>query len=360
MVPKKLCLVIPSLHAGGMERVMSELANYFSLKPELEVHLVMYGIKPELFYPVNSNIIIHKPAFVFNNKFRNWFTIKTLFYIRKEIKYLSPDSILSFGEYWNNFVLIALFGLKFSICVSDRCQPDKSLGKFHNTLRKFLYSRTKGVIIQTKIAKEIYQKILPDFKLHVIGNPIRKIIGSELKNKENIVLSVGRLIQSKHHSELIKLFISINEPGWTLVIVGGDALKQKNFKQLQALISELNAEDKVILTGSREDVDDFYNKSKIFAFTSSSEGFPNVIGEAMSAGLPVVAFDCIAGPSEMIENGINGYLVPLFDYETFKNKLTMLMQDEILRIKMSNAAVDIQNNFSKELIAESFLKTLLN
>jgi GalNAc-alpha-(1->4)-GalNAc-alpha-(1->3)-diNAcBac-PP-undecaprenol alpha-1,4-N-acetyl-D-galactosaminyltransferase len=356
---KKLCLVIPSLHAGGMERVMSELASYFSSKPELEVHLVMYGIKPELFYSIPSNINIHKPEFIFNDKYRIWYSIKTLFFFRKKIITIDPSSILSFGEYWNNFVLIALFGLKYNIYVSDRCQPDKSLGKIHNALRRFLYPRAKGVIVQTELAKEIYQKIVPDAKLHVIGNPIRQIISGEKVMKENIILSVGRIIKTKHHDELIKLFVKINAPGWKLVIVGGDALKQKNLAKLQELVRELNAEDKVILAGSREDVDDFYIKSKIFAFTSSSEGFPNVIGEALSAGLPVVAFDCIAGPSEMIEDGVNGFLTPVFDLSQFGNILRLLMENEETRTMLGkNAELSIKP-FSSSTICEIFYQTIL-
>ncbi|MEI8048954.1 MAG: glycosyltransferase [Bacteroidota bacterium] len=356
---KKLCLVIPSLHAGGMERVMSELAEYFSLKPGLEVHLVMYGIKPELFYAVPSNIFIHKPAFVFNNKFRTWFTIKTLFYLRKEIKLLSPDSILSFGEYWNSFVLIALFGTKFKIFVSDRCQPDKSLGKLHDTLRRFLYPRAKGVIVQTAIAKEIYLEKLPGALLHTIGNPIRGIDKKESTITENIVLSVGRLIKTKHHDELIRLFVKINEPGWKLVIVGGNALKQKNLERLQALVNELHAEDKVLLTGSREDVDHFYQKSKIFAFTSSSEGFPNAVGEALSTGLPVIAFDCIAGPSDLISHDVNGLLIKLFDFDAFEVGLRKLIQDDSYRAKLASNTKTGMLRFAPEIIAESYLDFIL-
>jgi GalNAc-alpha-(1->4)-GalNAc-alpha-(1->3)-diNAcBac-PP-undecaprenol alpha-1,4-N-acetyl-D-galactosaminyltransferase len=359
MTKKKICLVIPSLHAGGMERVMSVLAGYFCSKSEFEVHLIMYGIKPELFYTIPSNISIHKPSFIFNNKFRIWYSIKTLCYLRNKIKNLNPDSILSFGEYWNSFVLLALYGYNLPIYVSDRCQPDKSLGAIHDTLRKCLYPRAKGIIIQTGQAKEIYRKILPEAKLHIIGNPIRIIAKDEFVIREKIVLSVGRLIHSKHHDELIKLFVEIKEPGWKLIIVGGNALKQKNLERLQLLVQELKAEDEVILTGSRQDVDGFYRKSKIFAFTSSSEGFPNVIGEAMSSGIPVVAFDCVAGPSEMIEDGINGYLVPLFDYNMFKNRLKSLMQDDQFRDSMSKNTVKIHKRFSKEVIADTFLKTIL-
>ena len=83
---KKLCLVIPSLQAGGMERVMSELAGYFAEKNDIEVHLILYGISREIFYPVPESIIIHKPSFNFNNKSRWISSLRTLFYLRITIK----------------------------------------------------------------------------------------------------------------------------------------------------------------------------------------------------------------------------------------------------------------------------------
>ena len=355
---KKICLVIPSLNAGGMERVMSELAGNFAANPRLEVHLIIYGLKTELFYDVPSNLIIHKPNFVFNNKFRLWFTLKTLLYLRKEIRSIKPYSVLSFGEYWNSFVLIALWNLKISIYVSDRCQPDKSLGKIHDFLRKKLYPKAMGVIVQTKKAREIYQQLIPKAKFTIIGNPIRQIKADISINRENIILSVGRLIKSKHHDNLIRIFSNINLPGWRLVIVGGDALKQKNMDKLESLSLELGVENKVELTGTRNDVEQFYLKSKIFAFTSSSEGFPNVIGEAMNAGLPIVAYDCVAGPGEMIKDNENGYLVPLFNDTLFKKKLLSLMEDENLRIKFGQRGKQAIGIYSIENICNQFLKLL--
>lgn len=357
MRSKKICLVIPSLQAGGMERVMSELAAQFCQKTE--VHLVMYGIKPEIFYPLPSNLSIHIPAFKFDNNKRIRSTIKRISYLRRETKKIQPDVILSFGEYWNSFVLISLFGLRYPIFVSDRCQPDKSLGKLHNILRTFLYPTAAGVIVQTETARQIYQKLIPKAKLHVIGNPIRIIGNDSTIIKENIVLSVGRLIKSKHHDELIRLFVQIAMPGWKLVIIGDDAIRQQNLVYLKTLIAELNAKDKVLLTGSRNDVDVFYQKSRIFAFASSSEGFPNVIGEAMSAGLPVVAFDCIAGPSDLIENNVTGFLVPLFDYSTFEKKLRQLMMDENLqKLQGTNGNKKILK-FSSQVIGEKFYEIIL-
>lgn len=357
---KKICLVIPSLHAGGMERVMSELAAYFCSKEDFKVHLVLYGLTREIFYPIPDNLIVHKPAFQFDNTKRTWSTLKTLGFLRRKIKEIHPDTVLSFGELWNNFVLLATLGLKYPVFVSDRCQPDKSLGKFHDWLRSWLYPKAKGVICQTEAARRIYNKMFYHANFTVIGNPIREIeINSTIK-KEDIILSVGRLIISKHHDELIHIFSKIEAPDWKLVIVGDDALKQKNKEKLERLTRDLGIEDRVELTGKRLDVETFYNRAKIFAFTSSSEGFPNVIGEAMSAGLPVVAYDCIAGPSDLVEHEKTGFLVKLHDTKAFQKALEKLIIDENLRTEFGQAGKKKIREFSVSEIDQKYEKTILN
>ena len=360
MCLKKICLVIPSLHSGGMERVMSELANFFCQKHDLEVYLVMYGMMPEVFYPLPRNLIIHQPEWKFDNKNRKWSTLKRMIYLRRTVKKIHPSSVLSFGEYWNSLVLLSLAGLKIPIFVSDRCQPDKSLGFLHNHLRKWLYPKATGVVAQTMAAKNIQLNQFHHTNIQVIGNPIHRIENkSEHFNQENIVLTVGRLINSKNLDLLIDIFIKIGKPNWKLVIVGGDAIRQQGMRRLIAKIKELQVEEQVILTGNIPNVEDYYLKSKIFAFTSSSEGFPNVIGEAMSAGLPVVSFDCIAGPAEMIEDGVNGFLVPLFDAEKFEQKLKIVMENENLRIKMGLAAKKSIERFSVELVSADFYSFIM-
>ena len=338
---------------------MSELANFFCQQPFLDVQLVLYGKNRDIFYSLPSNITIHKPKFRFNNNIRIWSSIKTLYYLRVKINELQPNSILSFGEYWNSFVIFALYGLPFPIFISDRCQPDKIYGLVHNMLRKWLYPKAKGIITQTIKAEHLYKEKFKNSNIQTIGNPIRFVNVNPQIKKENIVLTVGRLITSKHHDELIRLFVSINKPDWKLVIVGGDALKQNNFERLRMLIKELDADKKVKLIGTIKDVNQFYLKSKIFAFTSSSEGFPNVIGEAMSAGLPVVAFDCMAGPSDMIRDEINGYLVPLFDYKIFKEKLLILMDSVELRDEFGYNGKESIHKYSVNLIGKGYYNFIL-
>jgi GalNAc-alpha-(1->4)-GalNAc-alpha-(1->3)-diNAcBac-PP-undecaprenol alpha-1,4-N-acetyl-D-galactosaminyltransferase len=352
----KIAFLIPSLQPGGMERVMSEIIEFCSRKPEVELHLVLFGIKREIFYEIPKSILIYKPDFEFDNTKRSWHTLKTIYFIRKTIKKINPNTILSYGELWNNLVLLALLNTPYSVFVSDRCQPNKSIGKLHDFLRKKLYKNATGIIAQTSIAKSIYQNgIVKSTNIKVIGNPIAQ---QELVKtpREKIVLSVGRLIETKHHDELIKLFVKLNKPDWKLIIVGGDALKQNNSKVLNDLIKSLNAQGIVILTGNQKDVASYYKKSAIFAFTSSSEGFPNVVGEALSFGLPVVAFDCIAGPSDMIQECKNGNLIKLFDYEQFAKKLELLMNDEALRLKMGAFSPRSIKKFEKNVIGEDYFK----
>jgi len=352
--------VIPSLQAGGMERVMSELAWSFSAREDVELHLVLYGISRETFYSIPADLHIHKPTFKFSNRFRIINTLRTLSYLRKTIKRIKPLSVLSFGEYWNNFVLLSLLGLKYPVFVSDRSQPDKSLGRFHDKLRHLLYPSARGIILQTDKAKEIYLKKHRHKNIAVIGNPIRLIeAGKQALKQEKRVLMVGRLIKTKHQDLLIKMFARVSPPDWTLMIVGYDHLKQQHMERLKALARELGVENQVVFTGKSDQIEELYLTSSIFAFTSSSEGFPNVIGEAMSAGLPVVAFDCIAGPSALIRDGETGFLAPLFDETEVGSKLGRLPSDEKLRAEMGKQAKLSIKDFALDKITDEFFQFII-
>jgi len=115
-------------------------------------------------------------------------------------------------------------------------------------------------------------------------------------------------------------------------------------------------EENVILEGYQKNIEAYLLKSKIFAFMSSSEGFPNVIGEALSAGLPVIAYDCTAGPRDMIESDKNGFLIPLFDEALFREKLEYLITNEEEREKMGRYAKQSIATFEPEHICEKYYR----
>ena len=170
---------------------------------------------------------------------------------------------------------------------------------------------------------------------------------------------VGRLIKTKQQDKLIEMFAKVKLPEWKLIIVGYDHLKQQNLERLKELAKELNIENQVVFTGKIKNIDKVYRQSSIFAFTSRSEGFPNTIGEAMAAGLPVIAFDCVAGPSEMITDGYNGYLIPLQNYELFQARMSELMASEELRKQLGLNARQSIRKFSKERICDSYNSFML-
>ncbi len=356
---KDICFVIHSLQAGGMERVMSELLNYFAASNRYHVHLVLYGIKRDVFYDISKDIIVYRPSFEFDNSKRVLSTIKTNFFLRKTIQKINPVAALSFGERWNSMVLLALLGTKVPLYVSDRAQPNKSLGKLHDALRKWLYPNAKGVIVQTEKALAIYKGMYAQTNFKVIGNPIRQIPAQDIP-RENCILMVGRYIKSKQQDVLIEIFSKLNAPDWKLVLVGYDHLKQSNQEEWEALAKKLHVADRVVFAGKQSDVERYYLSSKIFAFSSASEGFPNVVGEAMSAALPVVSFDCIAGPSDLIINETNGFLIPLGDQKLFVEKLQVLIDDSGLREEMAMKSKQLIQKFELNYICNEFENFLVS
>jgi len=223
-----------------------------------------------------------------------------------------------------------------------------------------IYPTARGIICQTERAKEIFLTRNKHSNIAVIGNPIKDLKPiSETTQREKNVLMVGRLIKSKHQDKLIEMFAKVSLPDWKLIIVGYDHLKQHNMLRLKELAINLGIDHRVVFMGKQENVEEIYLESSIFAFTSSSEGFPNAIGEAMSAGLPVVAFDCVAGPSEMITDGHNGFLIPLFDFRQFEERLAALMNDESLRAKLGSNAKESIKKYSSETICKAFYKFVL-
>ena len=334
--------------------MMHQLLVNFSGRTDVSLDLILIGRKREIVYDLPDSVSVHQPGFEFDNSKRTIDTLRTIRFLRKRVKEIDPDTILSFGEFWNNLVILSLAGLSYPVYISDRSEPGKDLGRMQNFLRNRLYPKAAGYIAQTSEAKKVCLSKGWNGNVRVIGNPIRKIPSSDRVEKENIVLTVGRLIKTKHIDQLIKMFVEIDKQDWKLVIVGGDAKKLNLSEELNKLIHELGVEDSVSLVGEQREIEKYYQKSKIFAFTSSSEGFPNVIGEALSAGLPVVSYDCSAGPSDMIIDEVNGYLVPLFKTTLFKKKLSLLMENESLRNQMSEAARNSLSEFEIHEISNRF------
>ena len=176
--------------------------------------------------------------------------------------------------------------------------------------------------------------------------------------REKTVLAVGRLNEVKRFELLIRLFAALHRqfPDWRLRIVG----EGEERGRLEAAIKELHAENYVNLTGRKDadGVEDEMLRASLYAMTSRSEGFPFVLLEAQSCGLPVVAFDVRVGPGFVVQNGVNGYLAADMVYEDFCEKIASLMKDEALRHEMAEAAKARASDFSQEKVAKLWFELI--
>ncbi|MBS7786429.1 glycosyltransferase [Flavobacterium sp. CYK-55] len=350
MENKRICLAIPSLNVGGMERVMIEIAQYIKKNSDHQVTIIKLARSQNNFYQVPEGVDLVEPDFFFNPRLRLYHSLKLLWFLIQTIRRIKPKSVLSFGEMYNSFVLLSSFFTSSKYYVSDRSQPDRKWGFFHEKMRQLVYRRAHGIVAQTSYSKAFFERELNHKNIRVIPNPGRDH-DYQMTEKKNIVLYVGRLIPNKKVDLLLDIFDQIALPDWELWIVGDGPERQKLEQQHQ----QLKNQQHIKLWGAQKDIGAFYAQAKIFAFTSISEGFPNVLIEAQSYGVTCVSFDCVAGPSDIIGDGSNGFLIPLLNTEIFAQKLAELMKNDSLCMQMRKQSLIDSEKYKTDVVAEQFL-----
>lgn len=347
----KVALITSDLSSGGSERVVSILANNFALNKNIEVHLI-FLIQGEIFYDLNSNVNLHIPKFHYKNHSKIFSYVKTFFYLRSKLKQISPSSYLCFGGRYNSLSIMAGLYLNTKSYISDRSQPGISYGKFIDILNKIFYPFAYGIIAQTNKAKQFYLDNNIHNNIKVIGNPIPFLQDSSMIRK-NIILNVGRFVHTKNQQVLIDIFDELNLNDWELWFVGDGPLLQSTIDNAK----HLKSGSKIKFLGNIKDVKSVLNLAKIFAFTSTSEGFPNALGEALSAGLVCISFDCNAGPAELIDDEVNGCLISDFDKEMYKLKLQNLTSNYTTYFYsfVPKSQEKIKKLYSEEFIIKEYL-----
>ena len=199
-----------------------------------------------------------------------------------------------------------------------------------------------------------YREQLPNFlkkKAIVIPNPApsRFATTNLAKRTQKRIFAMGRFIDShKNFSTLISSFgtLSNSFPDWELVIAG----EGKDLHLYENLIAKLRVGSRIHLIGQIDNVDDYYTTCDIFCIPSKYEGFPMVGLEALSHGLPIVGFASCSGLSEVVQHGHNGFLAEFPTQESLSKWLSLLMQDNDLRSKMSHHSLMKRDAFDSEII----------
>jgi len=346
---------------GGLERVWTDKMNAFSEISSNEVCLV------------TTDQGAHKVPFPLNKEVRH---------INLDIRFFQQYRYHGLKRYWKYYQLIRLFQRKIKTLIETE-SPDvlitsasefvgflveckgevplivESHGTFDrpfhmqtktitNRIKKFFHykalSKAEQIVALTHGDAEQWRKINPN--VSVIPNIVTMNdtdVYSDCEAKR--VIFVGRMDSQKGYQylDVIWRIVEKRHPDWRLDIYGEDADLPEN----HGLIPK---GEHVYPHPQTLDILDKYKESSILILTSIYEPFGLVMPEAMSCGIPVVAFDCPYGPSEIISDGKDGFLIECYDVEAFANRLCMLIENEALRKQMGQYAAQSSLRFKKEVI----------
>lgn len=328
----KIDFIINSLSGGGAERVMATLANGFSRKNNISLITFNEGDAYQLDTEVRRVRLHHGK--IKNHTIRSWVNLFT-FYKNKSSR---PDIIIVFMPA-NALIAIPiakLFGIK--IVVSEHNNHKANASRKSKWVRKILYPLVNAVTILTSYDLNFFKKM--NKKVIIMPNPILVPAEiSEFQNRKKNILAAGSLkrYQVKGFDILLKIAAPLlqTHKDWTLTIAGSG---EDGMKVLQNISRELKIEEQVLFPGFCNNIQELMQNSQIFALPSKYEGLPMVLMEALSNGMSCIAYDCVSGPGDLIENQINGLLIDNQNSNAFRQELNDLLKNENLRNSLASKA----------------------
>lgn len=348
----RLALIIPSLVAGGAERVLSVLANEWVRRGH-EVVLITLTPTEEDFYPVDRAVDRVGLDLAVRPRGTRWLTVNAarIRRLRHLIASSKADVVVSFLDEANLLALIATRGLGIPVAVSVRTNPTAHyLKPTHRALRRALYPRASAVVVQTQDAGAWASRFVPAGKVFVIPNPASPPPEVEPTEPELNIAAVGRLVEQKGFDVLIGAFAlcAASQPEWTVTIAGAGPELPNLVEQARLL----GVGERVRFPGLTTKPYALFSRSSLFVLSSRHEGFPMVLLEAMASGLPVIATDCRFGPRTIVRDGIDGILVPPDDRESLGAAMARLMADPEERSRLAERAPSVLERFSLSSVAE--------
>jgi len=303
-----------------------------------------YPIDPRIHRYVIGEVRMDRPWLL-----RAYPQVARLRRLRRVLRDSKPDAIVSFIDKMNVLAIVASLGLDIPIYVSERTNPRRhEIGPMAKLLRWIFYRLATGVVVQTEEVAEWATGFLPRHRVHVIPNPVLPVDDTGAPEiplpAGPCLVALGRLVTLKGFHLLIAAFARLADqcPNWSLVIVGDGPERPR----LAELVVQSGLDERVRLVGSVRTPASILTRCELFVLTSTYEGFPNALLEAMAAGLPAVSFDCPVGPSSIIRHGIDGLLVPPGDVDALVCALRELMVDHERRRTMARHARSVTDRFS--------------
>ncbi len=353
---KKLLFVISSLGCGGAENNLVKLANALAKDGTYNVTILTTNVEVEDFYEVSPFVDRHiinlsdKSATSLKAISNN---LKRILKLRKSIKNCNPDLIVSYMDQTNILTVLATRFMKIPVIISERNNPNRdNLGKEWKLLRKLIYPRASALVAQNNDIANRCKDIKLNANTKIIANPLDENTTTKQSAEKATIsnfVAVGSLTPQKGFDILIESFDLLIKKfsSLTLTIYGEGPEREKLEKKLH----KLGLQDIVKLPGVKKNISCQLSNYDGFVLSSRFEGQPTVLMEAMSAGLPCVAFDCNFGPRELISHETDGLLAKAEDPLDLANSIEkLIISPKSAKIMGDNARNKILKNYNIDKI----------
>jgi len=334
---KHICFFAGNIDlGGGTERTLTLVANEMSQRGYIVTILNLWGgTRP--FFALGSSI---KSVNLFAERIsfaKNF--LKAVHLLRSYVKANAVDVLVSVESTQSLYALPACTGLGVTQVNWEHFNSKVDLGFYPRRIARYLAAKfSDHIVVLTERDNGLWQKTLGvRHKISTIPNAIPFSVAVDEGERKNAMLAVGRFTFQKGFDLLLEAWrlVARHSADCQLWIVGDGEDKQK----LKALVEEYQLGGSVIIFEPTSTISDYYSQAKWFCLSSRFEGFPMVLLEASSWGLPIVAFDCDTGPAEIITHRANGLLCPPEDTDALSAAIVeaFSMSDDAYKCMQSMA-----------------------
>lgn len=357
----KVTLFIGSLYGGGAERVTCNLASY----------LVQHGHQAEILTMSET-----EKAYELDERV----SVKTLLSL-EERKNTVMNTFIRMPRFWRYLktsdtdayivmlpkttIMLLMFRrlTKTKVIAAERVDPASYSERIAKMLKKYA-KRADGWVFQTEDAQKWYGDSIKDCKAIVIPNAVNPaFIRPHYEGKKRkVIAGAGRLDVQKNFDLLIRAFAKIAPEflEYNLIIYG----KGNEEQELKSLVESLGLQGRIEFPGNIQNIAEEMEKNTMFVLSSDFEGMPNALMEAMALGLPCISTDCpCGGPRYLIQDGVNGLLVPVGDTDEMAEAMRKVLSDSNLAENIGKEAMKIAEELFPEKIYgkwEKFVSSIVN
>lgn len=336
---RRIAIVTAGLGPGGAEGIIARLACHWQ-DANHRVEIISFD-RPEepVFHDLPEGVAVHRLAV--SGAVRRTIALRLMLFRRR------PDIVISFLTKINLISALACLDLDIPLVCSERNNPEQQdAHPLWNLLLRFAYRRAGVIVCQTDAVRRCFSLDLRD-RLMTIPNPVPPADIARRSEGGARICAVGRLVHQKGFDLLLPAFAAVaaRHPDWTLDIWGDGPDRAA----LETQIASLGLEGRARLRGLSPRPRSWIYHTDLFVLSSRYEGFPNVLGEAMAACIPVLSTNCEFGPAEMIDHGRTGLLVPV-DSAELAGAMEALINDPEMRVRLGLSGQKAMERFRPERV----------